>query len=59
MRNLDAYWQMISYGVAMNSFTNPTANGVGIDGVSCNEASEQRSWRHLRLFFDDIFEKRY
>ena len=48
-------WQMIIYGGAMHSFTNPEADSYHIKGVSYNEKAAFRSWRHMELFFREIF----
>lgn len=46
-------WQMISYGGAVHSFTNPDADKVGIAGVAYNRAADERSWRHMQDFFNE------
>jgi len=48
-------WQMISYGGAKHSFTNPGADKIGIPALSYNQTADQRSWLHMRMFFDEIF----
>ncbi len=49
-------WQFISYGHAVHSFTNPAADGYGIDGAAYHETSDRRSWQHMKLFFEEIFD---
>lgn len=50
-----ADWQMIYYANARHSFTNPAADGHGIDGLRYNQPADQRSWHHMKMFFDEIF----
>ena len=57
MRKLDVDWQFIAYGGAVHSFTNPKADAAGIDGVKYNKHADQRSWRHMQAFFDEIFKR--
>jgi dienelactone hydrolase len=46
---------MIFYGGAVHSFTNPGADAFKIIGVAYNTMAEQRSWQHLKDFFQEIF----
>jgi dienelactone hydrolase len=48
-------WQVIVYGGARHSFTNPDADKAGMDALRYNKSADQRSWAHMRLFFDEIF----
>lgn len=48
-------WQMIVYAGARHSFTNPGADQFGIDALKYNEEADRRSWRHMQLFFDELF----
>ncbi len=50
-------WLWISYGGAVHSFTYPQADQAGIEGVSYQPAADQRSWGHMKQFFDEIFGK--
>lgn len=56
MRRAGADWQMIYYGGAVHSFTNPKAGVDPKGGVAYHEPSERRSWRAMKLFFDEIFQ---
>jgi dienelactone hydrolase len=58
MREARADWQMVSYGGAVHSFTNPDAGKAGIQGVAYNEKAALRSWTHMEAFFDEIFARR-
>lgn len=58
MRKGGVDWQMVYYGGAVHSFTNP---GAGLDaskGAAYNALADARSWRAMRDFFDEIFAKR-
>jgi dienelactone hydrolase len=50
-----ADWQIISYGGTVHSFTNPSANSVGVPGLAYNQQSDERSWKAMRAFFEEIF----
>lgn len=51
----EADWMMIYYGGAQHSFTNPGADERGIDGLGYDPKADERSWDHMKLFFDEIF----
>lgn len=55
MDRLEVDWQMIHYGHAVHSFTNRDADDLGMDGVGYDERADRRSRRHMRLFFDELF----
>ena len=55
MRKAGADWQMIVYGGAVHSFTNPAANGYHLDGAKYNAAAARRSWEHMKLFLHELF----
>jgi dienelactone hydrolase len=48
-------WQMIIYGAAKHSFTNPEADQVGMNALQYSKSADQRSWEHMKGFFDEIF----
>ncbi|MBW2430374.1 MAG: dienelactone hydrolase family protein [Desulfobacterales bacterium] len=50
-----ADWQMIYYGGAVHSFTNPAADKKNINGLAYSPSADERSWKHMQLFFDEIF----
>ena len=56
LTELDADWQLIAYGGAVHSFTNPGADQHGIDGVAYDETAHRRSWRHMQIFFEELFD---
>ncbi|MGD8460198.1 MAG: dienelactone hydrolase family protein, partial [Desulfobacterales bacterium] len=49
-----ADWQMIYYGGAVHSFTNPAADKKNINGLAYSPSADDRSWKHMQLFFDEI-----
>ena len=50
-----ADWQMIYYGGAVHSFTNPAADKKNINGLAYSPSADERSWKHMQLFFNEIF----
>lgn len=46
-----ADWQIVVYGNALHSFTNPAADTVGIDGVGYDHLADQRSWDAMQRLF--------
>jgi len=48
-------WHMVIYGGAQHSFTNPAASQYGMKGVQYQEQADRRSWKHMQLFFEEIF----
>jgi dienelactone hydrolase len=55
MTKAGADWQIISYGGVKHSFTNPEAGRVGNPGIEYNKSADERSWKAMRTFFDEIF----
>ena len=47
-------WQMIIYGGAKHSFTNPDADKAGMEGLKYSKSADQRSWEHMKVFFKEI-----
>jgi dienelactone hydrolase len=50
-------WEMNIYAGARHGFTNPYANGYGMDGLAYNENADRRSWLRMLAFFEELFEK--
>lgn len=48
-------WQMVLYAGARHSFTDPGADARGMDALQYNQDADRRSWKHMQLFFDEIF----
>jgi dienelactone hydrolase len=57
LRESKVDWQMVYYGGAVHSFTNPGAGRVGIAGVAYNEAADRRSWQDMKQFLEEVFAK--
>lgn len=55
MRDANVDWQMVAYGGAVHSFTNPEAGSDKSKGVAYNQAADQRSWEDMKQFFAEIF----
>jgi len=52
-----AHWTFVEYSGAQHSFTNPNADDYGVNGVSYNRRADQRSWAHMKAFFERILAK--
>jgi dienelactone hydrolase len=50
-----ADWQIINYGGTVHSFTNPEADSRGNPALKYNKLSDERSWKAMTSFFDEIF----
>jgi dienelactone hydrolase len=55
MRKAKVDWQIISYGGAVHSFTNPDSGSDPSRGAAYNEKADRRSWEHMKVFFAEIF----
>ena len=53
MRQANVDWQMISYGNAVHSFTNPQAGNDPSKAIAYNQKADKRSWDAMKLFFDE------
>jgi len=49
-------FQFIAYGSAVHSFTNPNSGSDPSSGVAYNPDADRRSWKHMQMFFDELFE---
>lgn len=54
MRGARADWQLVSYGNAVHSFTNPTAGEHGIEGVAYDETAARRAWALHLAFLAEV-----
>ena len=50
-----ADWQIITYGGAKHSFTNPQSDSLGMPGIGYNKLVDARSWKAMADFFEEIF----
>jgi dienelactone hydrolase len=48
-------YQMIYYAGAKHSFTVPTADKAGIEGIAYNAKADRRSWQHMQQLFAEVF----
>jgi dienelactone hydrolase len=55
MRLAKIDWEMVYYGGAVHSFTNPESGNDPSKGVAYNAAADRRSWQQMKLFFAEIF----
>ncbi|MBI5115148.1 dienelactone hydrolase family protein [Candidatus Poribacteria bacterium] len=55
MRDAKVDWQMVYYGRAVHSFTNPEAGNDPSAGAAYNEKADKRSWEAMKAFFAEIF----
>ncbi len=58
MEKSNVDWQMIIYGGAKHSFTNPDADKAGMEALKYSKSADQRSWAHMKRFFEEVFEIR-
>jgi dienelactone hydrolase len=54
MRAANVDWQLIKYGGAVHSFTQPDPGFVNA-GAKYNEKADKRSWEQMQQFFGEIF----
>ncbi|NJL30692.1 MAG: dienelactone hydrolase family protein [Phycisphaerales bacterium] len=55
MRHAKADWQLVHYGNAVHSFTNPGAGAANIPGVAYQKQADERSWRLLLDGLREVF----
>jgi dienelactone hydrolase len=55
MRKANVDWQMVFYGGAVHSFTNPDSGSDPSRGMAYNEKADKRSWEHMKVFFAELF----
>jgi len=55
LRQADVDWEMNIYSRARHGFTNPYADGYGVEGMTYQEEADRRSWQRMLAFFDDLF----
>ena len=55
MRTAGVDWQLIQYGGAVHSFTQPMAGNDNSKGAAYNEKADKRSWEAMKQFFAGIF----
>jgi dienelactone hydrolase len=55
LREAKVDWQLIQYGGAVHSFTQPMAGNDNSKGAAYNEKADKRSWEAMKQFFAEIF----
>jgi dienelactone hydrolase len=55
MRDAKVDWQMVFYGNAVHSFTNPDSGNDPSRGAAYNKKADVRSWQAMKDFFKEIF----
>lgn len=55
MRDNKVDWQLIAYGGAVHSFTQPMAGNDNAKGAAYNERADQRSWDAMKQFLNELF----
>jgi dienelactone hydrolase len=55
LRRDKADWQVVYYGNAVHSFTNPEADARHVPGLGYNKKADARSWAAMRHLFDESF----
>lgn len=57
MRSAHADWELVYFGNAVHSFTNPDAGNNPANGAAYNREADLRSWENMKSFFREIFRK--
>jgi dienelactone hydrolase len=55
MKDAKVDWQLVAYGGAAHSFTNPDVDRIGLQGAAYNRNADRRSWKAMQTFFDEVF----
>jgi dienelactone hydrolase len=55
MRKAKVDWELVKYGGAVHSFTNPDAGNDPSKGAAYNAEADARSWQAMKDFFAEIF----
>jgi dienelactone hydrolase len=48
-------WQLVVYGGAVHSFTNPRAANIDLPGIAYHEPTDRRSWQAMLDLFAEVF----
>ena len=54
MREAGGDWQLVVYGRAVRSCSNPDADAAGLEGVACDALAEVRAWRLASSFLEEV-----
>ena len=55
MTKAKADWELVQYGGAKHSFTNPGADKVGMEQLAYSPSADRRSWQAMTDFFKEVF----
>ncbi|GMV39794.1 MAG: dienelactone hydrolase [Myxococcales bacterium] len=55
MRDAKVDWQMVHFGGAVHSFTNPRAGDDPSKGAAYDERAARRAWAHMQQLFAELF----
>lgn len=55
MRKAAVDWQVVIYGNAVHSFTNPASGSDRSKGVAYDKKADMRSWEAMKLLFSELF----
>jgi dienelactone hydrolase len=55
MRNAAVDWQLVTYGGAVHSFTNPDSGDDKTKGAAYNRQADKRSFEAMKTFFQEVF----
>ncbi|HOX24132.1 MAG TPA: dienelactone hydrolase family protein [Candidatus Krumholzibacteria bacterium] len=56
MEAAEVDYQLVMYGGAVHGFTQKEAGDDPSRGAAYDAAADRRSWQHLKVFFDEIFD---
>ncbi len=54
MKNAGVDWQLVLYGGAVHSFTNPGSGNDPSKGAAYNSQADKRSWEAMKLFLKEV-----
>ncbi len=55
MRGGGVNWELVVYGGAVHSFTNPRASQIDLPGIAYDEQTDRRSWQAMLDLFAEVF----
>ncbi|HLH37860.1 MAG TPA: dienelactone hydrolase family protein [Bryobacteraceae bacterium] len=55
MKSAEVDYQVVLYGGARHSFTNPRCGERGLNGLAYHRLADERSWTAMHAFFAEIF----
>ncbi|MBO9997897.1 MAG: dienelactone hydrolase family protein [Cyanobacteria bacterium SID2] len=58
MQTANVDWQMVMYGNAVHSFTDPKANDDPFEGTAYDPQLDRDSWATMQRFFDEVLNER-